>query len=47
MKKFFLDKNVPAEDVFMDHAGFTTYECMYRARDIFKVNKMIVVTQGN
>lgn len=45
MKKFFLDKNVPAEDVFMDHAGFTTYDSMYRARDIFKVNKMIVVTQ--
>lgn len=45
MKKFFLDKNVPAEAVFMDHAGFTTYESMYRARTIFKVNKMIVVTQ--
>lgn len=45
MKKFFLDKGVPAENVFMDHAGFTTYESMYRARDIFKVDKMIVVTQ--
>ena len=45
MKKFYLDKNVPAENVFMDHAGFTTYESMYRARDIFKADKVIVVTQ--
>ncbi|MBP2626037.1 MAG: putative rane protein [Firmicutes bacterium] len=45
MKKFFMDKDVPPEAVFMDHAGFTTYDSMYRARTIFKVNKMIVVTQ--
>jgi len=29
----------------MDHAGFSTYESMYRARDVFKVNKAIIVTQ--
>lgn len=36
---------VPAEDIFMDHAGFNTYDTMYRARDIFKVKSAIVVTQ--
>ncbi|MBP2650317.1 MAG: hypothetical protein H6Q74_1142 [Firmicutes bacterium] len=46
MKKFLLDRNVPDEDIFMDHAGFTTYDSMYRARNIFKVDKIIVVTQG-
>lgn len=45
MKQFYLDKNIPAENIFMDHAGFTTYESMYRARYIFGVDKMIVVTQ--
>ncbi|OPX87695.1 MAG: vancomycin high temperature exclusion protein [Pelotomaculum sp. PtaB.Bin104] len=45
MKKFLLDKNVPAENVFMDHAGFSTYESIYRARDIFLVKKVIIVTQ--
>ena len=25
----------------MDHAGFSTYESMYRARDIFQVKKII------
>lgn len=29
----------------MDHAGFSTYESMYRARDIFKARKVIIVTQ--
>jgi len=45
MKKFLIDKNVPEEDVFMDHAGFNTYESIYRARDIFQVKKVIIVTQ--
>jgi vancomycin permeability regulator SanA len=45
MKKFLTDRNVPAENVFMDHAGFTTYESLYRAQEIFKVKKIIIVTQ--
>ena len=36
---------VPTEDIFMDHAGFSTYDSMYRARDIFQVNSAIIVTQ--
>jgi len=46
MKKFLMDKGIPAEDVFMDHAGFNTYESIYRARDIFQTKKVIIVTQG-
>lgn len=45
MKSFLKDKGVPNQDVFMDHAGFSTYESVYRARDIFKVQKLIIVTQ--
>ena len=45
MKEFLMDKNIPGEDIFMDHAGFSTYESMYRARDIFKARKIIIVTQ--
>jgi vancomycin permeability regulator SanA len=45
MKEFAIDKGVPSSDVFMDHAGFSTYESMYRARDIFKAKKVIIVTQ--
>lgn len=45
MKRFMIDMGVPNKDVFMDHAGFSTYESMYRARDIFQVQKVIIVTQ--
>lgn len=45
MKKYLIARGVPPEDVFMDHAGFNTYESVYRARDIFQVKKVIIVTQ--
>ena len=34
------------EDIFMDHAGFSTWDSMYRARDVFNVKDIIIVTQG-
>lgn len=45
MKQYAIDNGVPSEDIFMDHAGFSTYETMYRAKEIFKASKVIVVTQ--
>ncbi len=45
MKQVAVDAGVPSEDIFMDHAGFSTYESMYRARDIFEADKIIIVTQ--
>lgn len=45
MKKYLMDAGVPSEDIFMDHAGFSTYESMYRANYIFGVKKLVVVTQ--
>lgn len=45
MKKYAVDAGVPSEDVFMDHAGFSTYESIYRAKEIFGARKIIIVTQ--
>lgn len=45
MKDFAVDRGVESEDVFMDHAGFSTYESMYRAKEIFKAEKILIVTQ--
>ncbi len=45
MKAFAVDKGIPSENVFMDHAGFSTYESMYRAKEIFRADKIIIVTQ--
>jgi SanA protein len=46
MRKYAEGLGVPTEDIFMDHAGFNTYESMYRAREVFKVSSAIVVTQS-
>ena len=45
MKNYCIENGVPSEDVFMDHAGFSTYESIYRAREIFGVEKMVICTQ--
>ena len=45
MKDYAINKGIPSEDIFMDHAGFSTYESIYRAKEVFKVEKAIIVTQ--
>lgn len=45
MKQFAVDRGIASEHVFMDHAGFSTYESLYRARDIFETERIIIVTQ--
>lgn len=45
MKDFALDRGIKSENIFMDHAGFSTYESMYRAKEIFKAEKILIVTQ--
>ena len=45
MRDVLLDRGVPAEDIFMDHAGFDTYDSVYRAKEIFEVENLIIVTQ--
>lgn len=45
MKQFAIEAGIPSTDIFMDHAGFSTYESMYRARDVFQADKLVIVTQ--
>ena len=45
MKSFAVEAGIASEDVFMDHAGFSTYESMVRAKEIFRAEKIIIVTQ--
>lgn len=45
MKQYAIDAGVPSSDIFMDHAGFSTYESLIRARDIFGVKSPVIVTQ--
>lgn len=45
MLNYLIEAGVPEEDIFCDHAGFSTYDSMYRAKTIFSVEKVLVVTQ--
>lgn len=45
MKNFAIEKGVPSSDIFMDHAGFSTYESVYRAKYIFQAENILIVTQ--
>lgn len=45
MKAYAMEREIPSADIFMDHAGFSTYDSMYRARDIFFAKKIVIVSQ--
>jgi SanA protein len=45
MKNKLLEAGVPEEDIFMDHAGFDTYDSVYRAKHIFGAESVIIVSQ--
>ena len=46
MKAYCVELGVPSEDVYVDHAGNTTYESMWRARHVFGADRIIVATQA-
>ena len=45
MKSYAIENGVESQDIFMDHAGFSTYESIYRAKEIFGAKKVVIVTQ--
>ena len=45
MKEYAIKAGIPSEDIFMDHAGFSTYESLYRAKEVFCAEKILIVTQ--
>ena len=45
MKQYAIDAGIASENIFMDHAGFSTYESIYRAKEIFQAKKILIVTQ--
>lgn len=45
MKDYLVGHQVPSQDIFMDHAGISTYDSIYRIQKIFKAKKVAIVTQ--
>lgn len=46
MKNYAVERFVPAESIIMDNEGYSTYESLYRAKEIYGVESLIVVTQN-
>lgn len=46
MKRYLVEAGIPPEDVVADFAGFDTYDSCVRARRIFGVEEVVVVSQG-
>ncbi len=45
MYDYLISKGVNADDIYRDYAGFNTYDSIYRAGYIFKVQSIIICTQ--
>ena len=45
MKNYLLEHGIPSEKIFVDHAGISSYDSVYRAKEIYKANKIVIVTQ--
>lgn len=45
MKNYAVELGVSPEDITLDHAGFSTYESCYRAREVFTIEQAVIVTQ--
>lgn len=44
MKEYILKYNISKKDILLDYSGFSTYDTIYRAKEIFKVEKAIIIT---
>ena len=45
MKDYLIAAGIPSEDIYEDHAGYSTYDSVYRARKVFDVEEVTIVTQ--
>ncbi len=45
MKRYAIQAGVPSQCIFLDHAGLSTYESMWRAKNIYGARRVLIVTQ--
>ncbi len=45
MYKYLIEQGIPDEAIFMDHFGLDTYDTIYRAIHVFKVQTAVIATQ--
>ena len=45
MTDYIKESGISSNDIFQDHAGFSTYDSIYRAKYIFNIEKVVIITQ--
>lgn len=45
MQKYLIKSWVEVDDIYLDYAGFDTYDSLYRAREIFGTTELVLFTQ--
>ena len=45
MQKYLINLWVDVDDIYLDYAGFDTYDSLYRAKEIFQVDDIVLFTQ--
>lgn len=45
MRDYAIERGVPSDDVVRDFAGFRTYDSLYRARELWDLDELIIVSQ--
>ncbi len=45
MKNYAIDNGIPEENIYIDPSGLSTYDSIYRIKELFSLNKIIIVTQ--
>ena len=46
MKKYAVEAGIPKSDIYLDHAGLSTYDSMWRLAHIYGAKKVLIVTQS-
>lgn len=46
MKAYVEKRGIPPEDVFLDHAGLSTYDSVLRAKEVFGAERLLISSQA-
>lgn len=45
MKNYLLEQGIPEDDIVSDNFGISTYDSIYRVKEVYKANKVVIVSQ--
>lgn len=45
MKNYLLEHGIPEEDIITDNYGISAYDSIYRVKNVYKSNKVVIVSQ--